>query len=112
MTPDLVDRQGFWLVGVTQTGKSVADIDICGLWDAYQELEAQIPGRIDGAWYELHVGAEAGNGIYTVMAGAEIESVKETDTRVRNFGLQLYDRDFNPNDPENSILHIYIPLEE
>ncbi len=97
MTPDLVDRQGFWLVGVTQTGKSVADIDICGLWDAYQELEAQIPGRIDGAWYELHVGAEAGNGIYTVMAGGEGESGKGTGPTRRDVGAQGEGRGCNPH---------------
>jgi len=152
MTPDLIERESLWLAGVTQTGKSVADVDIHGLWGVYQELEAAIPGRIEGAWYELHVGAEAGIGIYAVMAGAEIGQVgdlpveisvrrvpggpyahfrhpmkegdygeafarvdawtRETGTGVRNFGLQLYDRDFDPHDPENSILHIFIPLQE
>ena len=152
MIPDLVERQSFWLVGATQTGKAVGDIDIHGLWEVYQEVEEKIPRRVDGAWYELHVGAEAGSGIYAVMAGVEAEDLgdlpielsvrrvpggqyahfrhpmkegdygeafarveawtNDTGTRTLSFGLQLYDRDFNPQDPDSSILHIFIPLAE
>ena len=36
--------------------------------------------------------------------------VRESGTEVRDFGLQRYDHDFDPED-EESILHIYIPLE-
>ena len=149
MEPEMVVREELLLAGVVATGGKVEDIDIHGLWKVYSESEPGIENRVDGCWYELHVGKTQGNGVYSVVAGAQIETVgglpieaslrvvpagryahfvhymkdggfgeafagvekweKDSGTEVLNFGLQLYDRDFNPEDG-NSALHIYIPL--
>jgi predicted transcriptional regulator YdeE len=149
MDPEIVERSEMLMAGVIYYGKAVAEIDIHGLWQVYDKSEPAIPNRIDGTWYELHVGKEQGNGVYSVFVGvavselgelpvevclkvipagkyahfehfmkdggfgeafAGVESwVKESGTKTADFGLQLYDSDFDPSN-ENSILHIYIPL--
>jgi predicted transcriptional regulator YdeE len=151
MPPEIIERPMMMLAGVVNCGKDAGSIDIHGLWNAYSKSESGIANRIDGAWYELHVGEKAGNGIYSVLAGAEVKEVgelpfevslkiipagryahfahcmkdggygeafaavetwiKETGTAVKDFGLQLYDRDFDSSN-KNSILHIYIPLDK
>lgn len=75
MTPEFVQRPSLLLAGVTDCGKDVTEIDIHGLWDVYMRSEPQIPHRIDGCWYELHVGGEQGHGIYSVTAGAEVSEI-------------------------------------
>ncbi len=149
MKPETVERPRLLLAGVINCGKRVADIDIHGLWNVYMQSEPRIRNRIDGSWYELHVGITQGNGIYSVIAGAEVKEagelpveislkvvpagqyahfvhcmkdggygdafaevdawVKQSGTKVKDFGLQLYDRDFDPEN-ESSVLHIYIPI--
>ena len=149
MEPEVVERERLLLAGITNCGKDVTAIDIGGLWSIYGTSEAGIPNRVDGAWYELHIGKKLGNGIYSVTAGVEVSEVgelpielslkvvpagwyahfahcmkdggyghafaqveawvKESGTALRDFGLQLYDQDFDPEN-EESILHIYIPL--
>jgi predicted transcriptional regulator YdeE len=150
MKPEIVERPRLLLVGVINCGKSVADIDIHGLWSVYAQSESRIQNRIDGSWYELHVGRTQGNGIYSVIAGVEVKKagempveaslkvvpagkyvhfvhcmkdggfgdafakvdnwVKQSGTKVKDFGLQLYDHDFDPKN-ESSLLHIYIPMD-
>ena len=149
MKPEIVDRERLVLAGVTYCAGDVSDIDIHELWNVYGQSEPSIKNRIDGYWYELHIGKEQGNGIYSVTAGTEISElmdlpieisikiipagryahfahcmkeggfgeafakvdnwVKKSGTGTKDFGLQLYDNEFNPKD-KNSILHIYIPL--
>lgn len=149
MEPEIVERQKLLLAGITNCGRDVADIDIKGLWTVYLKCEPRIPNRVKDTWYELHVGSELGNGIYSVVAGAGVSKIGElpvdvslrivpagkyahfvhrigdggfkeafaraeawmkgSGTEVENFGLQLYDRDFDPQRGD-SILHIYIPL--
>jgi predicted transcriptional regulator YdeE len=60
----------------------VKDIDIHDLWSTYEKSEPAIPSRIEGAWYELHVGSEAGNGIYSVTVGVEVSGVGELPVEV------------------------------
>ena len=36
--------------------------------------------------------------------------IDESGAKVKDFGLQLHDSDFNPEENENSVLHIYIPM--
>lgn len=149
MKPIIVDRPQLLLAGISVTGKNVTEIDIYGLWQIYTKSEPAMNQRIDGFWYELHVGTELGNGIYSVFIGAEVRGignlpvelslkvipegkyahfahclkdggygaafagveqwVKQTGTPVKDFGLQVYDINFNPAD-QNSVLNIYIPL--
>jgi len=149
MIPKIIEQPRLLLAGVVNCGKDVRDVDIHGLWNVYMQSESKIENRIDGSWYELHVGDKQGNGIYSVLAGVQIEQIgelpievslriipagtyahfihcmkdggfkdvfaqidiwaKESQTAVKNFGLQLYGRDFDPNN-KNSILHIYIPV--
>ena len=149
MDPEVVEREKLLPAGVVDCGKGVEDVDIHGLWNAYQPSEPRIPNLVGGAWYELHVGLQDGNGIYSVIAGAEVSEigelpvevslrvvpagkylhfthamkdggfgeafaqvfkwVDESGTKAKDFGLQFFDSDFNPEDG-NSILHIYIPL--
>ena len=149
MKPEIVERPMMLLAGVIDCGKDVTEIDIHKLWQAYEQSESSIQNCIDGAWYELHVGAEQGGGIHSVLVGVGISEldalpievsvkivpagkyahfahcmkdggfdrafvnveawVKESGTKVKDYGLQLYDSDFDPAN-ENSILHIYIPL--
>ena len=149
MEPEIVERPRLLLAGIINCGKEVGDIDIHGLWEVYMQVEPNIPNRIDESWYELHVGSQQGNGIYSVIAGAEITEagelpievslkvvpsgqyahfvhcmkdggygdafarvdawVKESGTEVKDFGLQHYDRDFDPAS-DDSVLHIYIPV--
>ena len=151
MTPEIINQPLLLLAGVIASGKGPGDIDIRGLWNAYHQAEPGIDNRIDGTWYELHIGEKLGNGIYSVLTGIRIENighlpveislkiipagkyahfahcmkdggfgeafaqveawVKESKTPTKDFGLQLYDSNFNPSD-KNSILHIYIPLDE
>jgi predicted transcriptional regulator YdeE len=149
MKPEILSRSRLLLAGIMASGKEVSEVDIPGLWSAYEESEPGIPNRIDGSWYELHIGVELGCGIYSVIAGAEISEpaelpvevslkvvpagkyahfahrmkdgdyhdafaqvekwVNESQIEILDFGLQHYDRDFDP-DNKDSILHIYIPL--
>lgn len=149
MKPEIVQRPGLLLAGVMNCGKDVSEIDIHRLWKVYEQSESGITKRIDGAWYELHIGNGQGHGIYSVIAGVGISEigelpievsvkvipvgkyahfahcmkqggfdeaftqveawVKESGAVTHDFGLQLYDSDYDPSD-ENSILHIYIPL--
>ena len=151
MNPEIVERPKLLLAGIVGCGKSVSDIDIYGLWNVYAQSEPSIRKRIDGSWYELHVGSSQGNGIYSVMAGAEVTEaeelpveislkvlpagmyahflhcmkngtysnafakidawVKKSGAKVKDFGLQIYDRDFEHGN-ESSILHIYIPIDQ
>jgi len=151
MEPEIVERTKLLLAGVINTGKDVGNIDIQNLWNVFEKSESSIPNHIKGKWYELHVGNELGNGIYSVIAEAEIREIGElpvevslkiipagkyihfthpmkdggfseafaqvgdwinrSNTKVKDFGLQFYDSDFNPEENENSILHIYIPLD-
>lgn len=150
MKPEIIERARLLMAGVINCGKSVAEIDIHGLWNVYMQSEPRIQNRMDGSWYELPVGSTQGNGIYTVIVGAEVKQagempvevslkvapagryahfvhrmkdggfgdafekvdtwVKQSGTKVKDFGLQLYDRDFDPEN-ESSLLHIYIPLD-
>jgi len=150
MVPETIERERLLLAGVIDCGKSVGDIDIQSLWGVYAQLEPGIPNRIEGAWYELHVGSGEGDDIYSVTAGAGIREIGElpvevslktvpagkylhfahamkdggygeafarvfkwigeNGTKVRDFGLQLYDSDFNPEENKDSILHIYMPI--
>ncbi len=150
MKPEIVERPRMLLAGVIACGKDVSEVDIQGLWSAYELSEPGIQNRIDGSWYELHIGNQQGNGIYSVIAGAEVRGiaewpvevslkvvpagkyahfahrmkdggfgeafakvenwVNENAIEVLDFGLQHYDRDFDPEN-EDSILHIYIPLD-
>jgi len=150
MRPEVVERPDLLLAGVINCGKEVSEIDIHSLWETYEKSEPQIQNRIDGTWYELHVGSTQGNGIYSVITGAEIREsgelpvevsvkivpagkyahfahrmkdggfgeafekvdtwVKESGAEVKDFGLQLYDSNWEPGN-DNSILHIYIPLD-
>ena len=82
MEPSVVERSRLVLAGVIDCGKAVGDIDIHGLWDVYGRSEPGIENRMDGSWYELHVGSEQGNGIYSVMAGAEISEIGELPVEV------------------------------
>jgi predicted transcriptional regulator YdeE len=149
MKPEIEERLCMLLAGMMGCGKTVQDIDIHHLWDIYGLVEPAIENRLEGSWYELHVGTTEGKGIHSVLAGvaisevgelpieasvkvipagqyahfahcmkdggfdiafAQVETwVKETGTATRDFGLQMYDSNYNPED-ENSILHIYIPL--
>ena len=149
MEPEIVERPKLLLAGIVNCGKTVGDIDIHSLWEVYMQSEPQIPNRVEGSWYEVHVLSERGNGIYSVIAGAEVTEVgelpievslrvvpagqyahfahcmrdggygdafakveawvRESGTEVEDFGLQHYDRDFDPAS-EDSVLHIYMPL--
>jgi len=151
MEPEIVQRPKMILAGVIDCGEDVRSIDIEKLWGAYEKSEPGISKRIEGDWYELHVGEKQGNGIYSVLAGCQVEDLGESPievslrtlpagkyahfahsmkdggfdvafanvekwTRVsgspvRDFGLQHYTSDFNPNN-KDSVLHIYIPLDE
>ncbi len=149
MKPEIVERPSVLLAGVINCGKGVTDIDIHGLWNVYAKSESAIQNRVEGMWYELHVGTKLGNGIYSVIVGVEVMElvelpieislrvvpageyayfshcmkdggfseafdkveawVNESGTKVKDFGLQLYDKDYDPKN-DNSILHICIPL--
>ena len=149
MVPEIVECPQMFLVGVMHCAKDLAEVDIHGLWDMYGLIEPLIENRIDGAWYELHVGAQQGHGLHSVVAGVAVSElgslpiecvlkvipqgifthfshsmkeggydgafrridkwVHETGTETRDYGLQLFDSAFNPED-EDSILHVYIPL--
>jgi predicted transcriptional regulator YdeE len=151
MTPEIIERPKILLAGVVNCGKDVTSVDIPDLWKAYMKSESEIENRIEGSWFELHVGEKSGNGIYSVLAGVQIEKIgelpvevslrvvpagkyahfahhmkdggfdkafagvdawiQESRAAVKDFGLQHYDRDFDPNNKE-SVLHIYIPLEK
>jgi hypothetical protein len=58
MKPEIIERKPLLLVGITNCGKDVTVVDIHRLWSIYEKSEAGIPNRIDGTWYELHVGNE------------------------------------------------------
>lgn len=77
MKPEIVDRSMMLLAGVVNCGKDVTEIDIHNLWQIYEQSEAGIQHRVDGIWYEVHVGKEQGHGIYSVIAGAEISELAE-----------------------------------
>lgn len=149
MKPEFVEQKSLLLAGVIDCGESVTNIDIHRLWDAYSKMEPDIPYKVEGAWYELHVGIERFGGLYTVIAGVEVSAieglpfetclkvvpagnyayfahamkdggfgeafarieawVEENGIRTKDFGLQMYDLNYDPGD-ENSVLHIYIPL--
>ena len=82
MKPEIVERQMMLLAGVMNCGEDVKEIDIHGLWQVYDQSESGIQNRIDGTWYELHVGKEQGHGIYSVFAGAEISEIGELPIEV------------------------------
>jgi len=151
MKSEIVQRPQILLAGVVGSGKDVNGINIRELWNSYNQSDPKIEHRVEGAWYELHIGEKQGNGIYSVLAGVQIEKVgtlpaeisvkvlpagkyihfahcmkdggfgeafaeieawiKENRVEVKDFGLQHYDAAFDPNN-KDSILHIYIPLED
>ena len=82
MVPETLERPGLCIAGVIKSGSVVEDIDIGRLWEVYHRSEPQIPFRIDGMWYELHVGSPAGNGLYTVMVGSKIERIGDLPIEV------------------------------
>lgn len=55
----------------------MGDIDIKGRWSVCLKREPRIPNRVKDTWYELHVGSELGNGICSVVAGAEVSEIGE-----------------------------------
>ena len=82
MTPEIVERPRMLLAGIVGCGKDVSGINISELWHAYEKSEPGIENRIDGSWFELHVGEKLGNGIYTVLAGAQVNRIGEQPTEV------------------------------
>jgi predicted transcriptional regulator YdeE len=82
MTPEVVKRSEMLLAGIVNCGKDVSSIDISELWNLYEKSEPKIRNRIEGSWYELHVGERLGNGIYGVLAGAQIEEIEDLPPEV------------------------------
>jgi predicted transcriptional regulator YdeE len=82
MQPEIIQRKKLLLAGITNCGKDVTAIDILGLWSIYDKSQAGIPNRIEGTWYELHIGNELGHGIYSVTAGAEVNEIGELPVEV------------------------------
>ncbi|GEM_PF-2559569 len=75
MKSEIVERPKMLLAGIVGSGKDVSGINIRELWNSYNVSDPKIEHRVKGAWYELHVGEKQGNGIYSVLAGVQIEEI-------------------------------------
>ena len=82
MEPEFMERNTLLLAGIVDCGNSVADIDIHGLWRIYDLTQSDIENRIEGNWYELHIGKEKGNGLYSVTVGVEVSKIEALPVEV------------------------------
>ena len=77
MEPKIEQKLSMLLVGMVESGPTVSDIDIHGLWQIFQNKSDSIKHKVYEKGYEMHIDIENDEKIHYCICGVQIDEIED-----------------------------------
>jgi AraC family transcriptional regulator len=77
MEPQFVDKHEMIFIGIVGCSSDVSQLDICGLWERFNEHSQNIKHQIEGKNYELHIQEETLPSMHFCLAGVQVQKIED-----------------------------------